>query len=279
MKGMKLVLLGLVLVTVFSSGCMQTFQEVRVNRDGTGMMVETLKLSPMVVEFFEAFDQVMTDSGETQQGEISPESLFPEEGFQEHVQEMGEGIEFVSREVKEFEGGMVGYVATYRITDIDKLTLNPRTDDATTGKPSADTPITFRLSRGTSSSTLTVRQHFPTGGESAAEEEEEEPPTQGQSGEANAEQVAQFKEMMKGMKMQTIIECGDAIESTNAAWWNGNRIILVDFDAEELFSHPEKLQMLSQMQQPLSKEDLDNLLHGIEDIRFDTNEEIEVIFK
>lgn len=279
MKGMKLVLLGLVLATVFSSGCMQTFQEVRVNRDGTGMMVETLKLSPMVVEFFEGFDQVMTDLGETQQGEISPESLFPEEGFQEHVQEMGEGIEFVSREVKEFEGGMVGYVATYRITDIEKLTLNPRTDDATAGKPSADTPITFRLSRGTSSSTLTVRQHFPTGGESAAEEEEEELPTQGQSGEADAEQVAQFKEMMKGMKMQTIIECGDAIESTNAAWWNGNRIILVDFDAEELFSHPEKLQMLSQMQQPLSKEDLDNLLHGIEDIRFDTNEEIEVIFK
>jgi len=33
------------------------------------------------------------------------------------------------------------------------------------------------------------------------------------------------------------------------------------------------------MQQPLSKEDLDNLLHGIEGIRFDTNEEIEVIFK
>lgn len=48
MNGKKLVIIALVMVMVLSSGCMQILQEVRVNRDGTGMMVETLKLSPMV---------------------------------------------------------------------------------------------------------------------------------------------------------------------------------------------------------------------------------------
>ncbi|TKJ46495.1 hypothetical protein CEE34_08670, partial [Candidatus Aerophobetes bacterium Ae_b3a] len=156
MNGKKLVIIALVMVMVLSSGCMQIIQEVRVNRDGTGMMVETLKLSPMVAEFMEEFAQEMSDSEGTEQEGTSRESLFPEEQFRENAKEMGEGVEFVSREVKEFEGGMVGYEATYSIADIDKFILNPRTDEATMEKPSTDTPITFRLSRGTSSSTLTI---------------------------------------------------------------------------------------------------------------------------
>ncbi len=279
MNGKKLVIIALVLVTVLSSGCMQILQKVRVNRDGTGMVVETLKFSPMVAEFMEGFAQEMTDAEGTEQAGTSRESLFPEEQFREKAKEMGEGVEFVSREVKEFEEGMVGYEATYRIADIDKFILNPRTDDAMMEKPSTDTPITFRLSRGTSSSTLTIKQHFPTREGSIAEEEDEAPPAQGELSEADAEQMAQFAEMIKGMRMQIIIECGDEIENTNAEWWSRNRIVLMDFDAEELFSHPEKLQMLSQMQQSLSKEDFENLLEGIEGIRFDTSEEIEVTFK
>jgi len=279
MNGKKLVIIALVMVMVLLSGCMQILQEVRVNRDGTGMMVETLKLSPMVAEFMEEFAQEMSDSEGTNQEGTSREGLFPEEQFRENAKEMGEGVEFVSREVKEFEGGMVGYEATYSIADIDKFILNPRTDEATMEKPSTDTPITFRLSRGTSSSTLTIKQHFPIEEGSIAEEEDEAPPAQGELSEADAEQVAQFAGMMKGMRMQIIIECGDEIENTNAEWWSRNRIVLMDFDAEELFSHPEKLQMLSQMQQSPSKEDFDNLLEGIEGIRFDTSEEIKVTFR
>lgn len=227
----------------------------------------------------EEFAQEMSDSEGTEQEGTSRESLFPEEQFRENAKEMGEGVEFVSREVKEFEGGMVGYEATYSIADIDKFILNPRTDEATMEKPSTDTPITFRLSRGTSSSTLTIKQHFPIEEGSITEEEDEAPPAQGELSEADAEQVAQFAGMMKGIRMQIIIECGDEIENTNAEWWSRNRIVLMDFDAEELFSHPEKLQMLSQMQQSPSKEDFDNLLEGIEGIRFDTSEEIKVTFR
>jgi len=279
MHGKKLVIIVLVLVVVLASGCMQIAQEVRVNRDGTGMMVETLKMSPMVVELMEGFAQEMSESGGTKQGGVSRESLFPEEQFREKAEEMGEGVEFLSREVKEFEGGMVGYEATYRIADIDKFTLNPRTDNAMMEKPSTDTPLTFRLSRGASSSTLTIKQHFPAGEESTVEEADEAPPVQRELSEADTEQVAQFAEMMKGMRIQIIIECGEEIESTNAEWWSRNRIVLMDFDAEELFSHPEKIQMLSQMQGPQSKENFENLLQGIEGIRFDTSEEIEVTFR
>lgn len=279
MNGKKLVIIVLVLVLVLSSGCMQILQEVRVNRDGTGMMVETLKLPPMMAEFMEEFAQETSDLEGTEKEGTSRESLFPEEQFRENAKEMGEGVEFVSREVKEFEGGMIGYEAIYSIADMDKFTLNPRTDEATMGKPSTDTPITFVLSQGKSSSTLTIKQHFPIEEESITEEENEAPPAQDELSEADAEEVAQFAGMMKGMRMQIIIECGDEIENTNAEWWSRNRIVLMDFDAEELLSHPEKLEMLNQMQQSLSKEDFDNLLKGIEGIKFDTSEEIKVTFR
>ena len=193
---------------------------------------------------------------------------------------MGEGVEFVSREVKEFEGEMIGYEATYSIADINKFTLNPLTDEGTMAKPSIDIPVTFILSQGTTSSTLTIEQHFAIEEESITEEEEyETPPGAGESGEGEEEMMGQFAEMMKGMRMQVIIECGDEIEKTDAKWWSRNRIVLLDFDGEELYSHPEKLEMLNQMEQSLSKEDFDNLLQGIEGIRFDTSEEIKVTFR
>lgn len=276
MNGKKLVIITLGLVMVLLSGCMQVLQKVSVNRDGTGTMVETLKVPAMMAGFLQEMDD---SEGAEQEGSLS-ESLFPEEQFRESAKEMGEGVEFISREVKEFEGEMIGYEATYSIADINKFTLNPLTDEATMAKPSTGTPVTFILSQGTTSSTLTIEQHFAIEEESITEEEEyEAPPGQGESSEADAELDAQFAEMMKGMRMQVIIECGDEIEKTDAKWWSGNRIVLLDFDGEELYSHPEKLEMLNQMEQSLSKEDFDNLLKGIEGIKFDTSEEIKVTFR
>jgi len=278
MNGKKLVIitLGLVMVMVLLSGCMQVLQKVSVNRDGTGTMVETLKIPAMMAGFLQEMDD---SEGAEQEGSLS-ESLFPEEQFRESAKEMGEGVEFVSREVKEFEGEMIGYEATYSIADINMFTLNPLTDEATMAKPSTDTPVTFILSQGTTSSTLTIEQHFAIDEESITEEEEYETPSgEGESGEGEEEMMAQFAEMMKGMRMQVIIECGDEIEKTDAKWWSRNRIVLLDFDGEELYSHPEKMEMLNQMEQSLSKEDFDNLLKGIEGIRFDTSEEIKVTFR
>ena len=91
--------------------------------------------------------------------------------------------------------------------------------------------------------------------------------------------MAQLIGMFKGMRMQIVIECGEEIEITNADWWDKNRIILLDFDVEQLFSHPDKLQMLSQMEKPKTKEDFKKLLQGMEGIKFDLNEEIEVKFR
>jgi len=188
-------------------------------------------------------------------------------------------VEFISREAREFEEGMIGYVATYRIADINKLTLNPREDEAEMGKPGADTPITFTLTQGKDSSTLTIRQHFPATEGTIGQGEDEVPPVPEEFGEADLDEMAQFAEMMKGMKIQTIIECGDEIEETNAEWWDGNRIVLIDFDMDEILSDPEKLRMLSEMEQPQSKDDFESLAQGLEGIRFDANEEIEITFR
>ena len=57
MNGKKLVIITLVLgVVVLLSGCMQILQEVKVNRDGTGMMVETLKVPAMMAGFLQEMD-------------------------------------------------------------------------------------------------------------------------------------------------------------------------------------------------------------------------------
>ncbi len=279
MNRVKLVLA--VLVGILTSGCMQISQEVQVNRDGTGMMVETVKFSPSAMEIIKGFTQSMMDleEGKSGQKKISRENFFPEEQFKEKAKQMGEGVEFLSREVKEFKKGMVGYVATYKISSIDKFILNPREEEQMMKKPGTNTPITFRFNKGKRSSSLQIRQHFAEDEKKEEEKIEKEAREKEESTQANEKQLAQLIKMMKGMRMQIVIECGEEIETTNADWWDKNRIILLDFDAEQLLSHPDKLQMLSQMEKPKIKEDFKKLLQGIEGIKFNLDEEIEVEFR
>lgn len=268
----------LMLMGILTSGCMQVFQKVKVEPDGSGMMVETLKLSPMVMEMIKEFVQGTMDLAEEKPGQkkVSQENLFPEQQFKEKAKQMGEGVEFVSREVKQFEEGMVGYVVSYRISNIDKFTLNSREEEPT--MLGTNTPITFCFSRGMRSSSLKIEQHFVEG-EKKMEEEIKTETQEEELTPADKEQLAQLMEMVKGMRMQIVIECGQEIEATNADWWEKNRIILVDFDAEQLFSHPDRLKMLSQGEQPKTKEDFEKLLQGIEGIKFDLKEEIKVKFR
>ena len=107
------ILVGLMAVLV--SGCMQISQEVKVNRDGSAMMVEELRLPPFVVEMLSQFAAGFGGSEEGEPKELSSDELFPEEQFREKARRMGQGVEFVSREVKKFEGGMVGYVAEFNL--------------------------------------------------------------------------------------------------------------------------------------------------------------------
>ena len=276
-----LVVLSLVLVGILASGCMQISQEVKVNRDGTGMMVETVKFSPSVMEIVKGFAESMMDLGKEKQKKISRENLFPEEQFREKAKQMGEGVEFLSREVKDFEEEMVGYVATYKISDIDKFILNPQEaeEEQMMKKPGTNTPITFRFNKGKGSSSLQIRQHFAEHEKKKEKKIEKEAQEKEESTQADEEQLAQLIEMMKGMRMQIVIECGEEIETTNADWWDKNRIILLDFDVEQLLSHPDKLQMLSKMEKPKTKEDFKKLLQGIEGIKFNLDEEIEVKFR
>ncbi len=276
-----LVVLSLVLVGILASGCMQISQEVKVNRDGTGMMVETVKFSPSVMEIVKGFAESMMDLGKEKQKKISRENFFPEEQFREKAKQMGEGVEFLSREVKDFEEEMVGYVATYKISDIDKFILNPQEaeEEQMMKKPGTNTPITFRFNKGKGSSSLQIRQHFAEHEKKKEKKIEKEAQEKEESTQADEEQLAQLIEMMKGMRMQIVIECGEEIETTNADWWDKNRIILLDFDVEQLLSHPDKLQMLSKMEKPKTKEDFKKLLQGIEGIKFNLDEEIEVKFR
>ena len=282
MNKVKLVILvGLMAVLV--SGCMQISQEVRVNRDGSAMMVEELRLPPFVVEMLSQFAAGFGGSDEEKPKELSSDELFPEEQFREKARRMGQGVEFVSREVKKFEGGMVGYVAKFKIRDINLFTLNAPEADPGIAKPTSNTPITFDLQRGVSTSHLIIRQHFSEEPEKAKKEtgEEEEVGEQEEElTESDEQKLAQLQQMLGGMRMQIVIQCGEEIESTNADWPNKNRIILVDFDMGELLSNPDKLKMLSQMEDsPSTREDFIELLQGLEGIKFDLHQEIEVTFK
>lgn len=278
---LSLVVLSLALMGTLISGCMQVSQEIKVNHDGTGMVVETIKFSPMVMQIIKGFAEGMMDSEEemSESEELFSENLFPEKQFQEKAQQMGEGVEFISREVKEFQDGMVGYVAQYKISDINKFTLNPLEEKQMIKKPGTNTPTTFYFERGISSSYLTIKQHFLKDEGEKKEEIKKEVEKKEKSSKADEEELANLREMFKGMRLQIVVECGEEIKTTNADFWDKNRITLLDFDVGQLLSYSDKLKMLSGMEKPQTKEDYKKFLQGIEGIKFDLNEEIQVKFR
>lgn len=265
-------LLFTIFISVISTGCLELNTIVKVNKDGSGTVEETLLFSSEVVQMIKQFAESMPDSGSEKF------SLMDEKQIRESAMKMGEGVKFVSAKPLK-KGGREGYVATFSFKDIRKLKVDQSPDSKmpmNEGEPeegAKEEIITFDFQKG-NTSILTVNlpeKDFKAGD---VNEEKNETENQGQNDFGDLEKAKQF---LKDMRISIMMQLDGNIEETDATYVDGNKITLFDVNFGELLKHEDKLKLLKD-KNPQSFEHAKEILKDIPGIKIELNKKVTIRF-
>ena len=255
------------ITAVFSlTGCLTFETLIRVQRDGSGTVTMYVALSGPMLEMLTS---LMGDA-----------NLCDEDDLREQATQMGEGVQLTSAEPMN-EDGVSGCKAVYSFADINTLRINQNPGDQMPAEmaseeqspPEEEEYVQFRFTPGDPALLVVQLPHQEI---SPSETTEETPPP---TDEAQREmQMAMMREMFEHTRIQMAVEVAGAITTTNATYRDGNRLTLVDMDFDILLENEEDLERLAGAN-PKSTTEVKALLEGIEGIKIEMNEEVQVTFE
>ncbi|WP_224981593.1 hypothetical protein [Geomonas agri] len=308
------------LITCFAlmllTGCFQVTTVVRVNRDGSGTVEETVFISKKVVaQIEEMFRSLKSAGGKVQGagGKDNPFDLFEPDQLKGRANSMGKGVSYLSGERVENKD-FKGYVARYAFRDINTLQLSHRSGADVTANIPKIPLLNFSFKKGPKG-TLVI--NFPkatenhtvhaapdplrTNGSAPAESSPEIfiPPLQTARDAETAPEVyspkvenpaitsdplseekkREMMAMFMGMKFALVVEVNGTILSTDATHRDGNRLTIFDFDMTRL-SNPTtaELETLSLLRSGFMP-DVKELSKAIPGIKVELNEKLTVVFQ
>jgi len=261
------------------SGCFQSFVLLKVNKDGSGTLEETMLLT-------EAFSQLIaTFSAQQPPTEGEQADDVDEAQLQEAARAMGEGVRLVSAEPVKNEKG-AGYRAVFSFPDVNKIRVSQRPSagmpaapgaqsEAAEQEESVDQWLHFRFQKGATSALEVVFPQAEQGDEAPEEEVPEE-----QAGEEQGESpemMEMMRQLYSDMRIRIVVEVGGRITDTNARYVEGSRVTLLDADFGRLLEDEARFEQLLNAN-PKSIEELDELIGGNPALRVETQPLVTVRF-
>lgn len=223
---MKNILLT-ILIPLFLMGCISSGVTIKVNKDGSGEVIQTFKIKRDFVGFL-SMSEEQTDP-----------NLIDMEALEMTAKAMGKGVSLLKVEPMPEDSPYAGYEAYFSFTDISEIRVSasPSTSPDASMEEKNDW-ITFDFTRG-STSKLTMYLIDEEEGETAVEEEAEI--------EASAEEDLgnQFKEAYKDMHYWMTIEINGEITNTNAAYAHGSTVTIFDMNFEKIVEDDELLRKIT----------------------------------
>ena len=244
--------LALALLATMAAGCIQDQKVLKLQRDGSGTLVEEVYMSPQVTGMMEQMAAGMAEG--LKQGGVPVDAakaktaLDPLEMFKSDIEkrtaELGSDVKLVSQLSKTNAQGWKGYVVTYRFNDITKLNLKltdqKKDDNAEPGKAKGEPlRVTFRK---TPRPMVSFQQApAPQAAEAPAKPEEA-----GAAAKAdNAMPAAMMSAMLQGMRMSFIVEVDGKIVNTTSHYRQGNnRIVLLDLPMDKVLGNAAGAKLL-----------------------------------
>lgn len=257
----------LILVVALLSGCFSVSTTINLKKNGSGTIEEKILVKPM--DMF----------GQRQQ---EPENIYDEAELRSEAAGYGEGVKFLRGEELS-ENGMNGYLAVYEFEDINKLQLNRNfagkavdLNSFPGAQENINEYITFDFKSG---STSTLNIIYPEEKEMEEYDEddmewEEEP----EMTEEDEEMIEMMKELYDGMKFSMKINFEGKIKKTNAAYQEGNSVILMDVDFGKLTEDTGFLKKMSQAGN-MTQEEMQAMMEKAEGMKVETQRELTVDFK
>jgi hypothetical protein len=212
MKFRTLALAPAVLLTV---GCFQGQRTFKINADGSGTIVDTVKLGEQARGMLQGMEQM-------DQSPAAEKAAKKKAKQAEAAAALGEGVTFVSSTPTK-DGGEV---TTYAFKDITKVRAMPMPNPDASSKSKGE-PMVFRLAKNAAgNSVLTVVQSQKEPGASAAKPEKKKP-------EELAQEIQMMKAMLAGLNVKSVVEVNGRLVKASSPHVAGSAVTLIalDFDA------------------------------------------------
>ena len=243
----------MIISALLMSSCFEVAVEIKLNRDGSGILKQKILFSEMMIAQMTGFAQSFSESEETS-GE---QSLYDEEKLKAEASSFGEGVEFLSgSEIT--ENGKTGYEALYRFNDIRKIKIssNPESNidmPASEGEKDNDF-YEFDFIEKNDISRLTVIMNEAE--EKTGDEAENVTGELSSRSENNAESadideasMEMMKQFFSGMKFSYKVNINGKITDTDALHKDGSSVTLIEVDFDRIMENPEAFAELENLQE------------------------------
>ena len=212
---MKIGMLAVLGAAVLAAGCFQGQRTFKVNADGSGTIVDTVKLGEQAKAMIQGFEQM-------DQSPAAEKAAKKKAKQAEAAAALGEGVTFVSSTPTR-DGGET---TTYAFTDITKVRAMPMPNPDASSKSKGE-PMVFRMAKNAAgNSVLTIVQSEKKPDAAAAKPEKKKP-------EDLAQEIQMMKTMLAGLKVKSTVEVNGRLVKTSSPNVAGNAVTLIalDFDA------------------------------------------------
>jgi hypothetical protein len=268
-------LITVIALLFLATGCIDYTSNVKLNKDGSGTIEETVLISGKILEMMNSFASSFGDST----AENNKMELFDEEELKQQAAEMGKGVEYIRGEKIE-EGGREGYYAVFKFDDITKVKLSESPDDKipmddmSEKVEETDQPefVTFNFTKG-STSTLEIILPDP-----KEETEEQIEVGSDEQSEADSEMMqAQMKMFLKDFRISMNLEVEGSVEETNATYVNGNRITFLEMNFNEILENPDLMKDF-QKDEPNSMSEMKEMIKNVPGFKVEMNKKVFIKF-
>ena len=261
---MKKILLTL-LIPLLLMGCISSGVTVKVNKDGSGEIIQTFNIKRDFVGFM-SMSEEPTDP-----------NLIDREALNLAAKAMGEGVTLVKVDPMPETSTYAGYKAYFKFTDISKIRVSasPSTSPEASDEENGDW-ISFDFDKGpTSKLTMYLENEdepYEDGEVADLTEGQEEAPSE--IGEGMGDQL---KEIYKDMHYWMKVEVNGRITDTNASFTDGSVITIFDMNFEKIVENAELFEKVTGEDPGSMKEYKDEL--AAVGVLVDDQDEIFVNFK
>jgi hypothetical protein len=208
-------MMGVLASALLAAGCFEGQRTFKVNADGSGTIVDTVKLGEQAKGMLAG----MEGMDKTPPAEKAAKK---KARYAEQAAGMGEGVAYVSS----VAGAGGSTVTTYSFKDVTRLRASamPTPDESTTSKSE---PLTFKLAKNAAGNSVLTVVSAPPKPEAKAEKPRSSP-------EETQQAIAMMKGMLAGLKIKSVVEVNGRLVKASTPHTAGSTVTLLAMDFDQL---------------------------------------------
>ena len=266
------------LLVLFLIGCVDTSTIIKVNRDGSGAIEETVIISMSFLQLIQGMSGEAAEPAEDF-------NMLDRDKLKEKAGQIGEDVVLVSAESIKTDSG-TGYKAIYSFKDINKIRINqnPAENVPTPGPGGPDAEetgefITFSFKKGSTSTLEIFKPQEELSGEKGQGNENADAATYPATDPAaDPGMMDMMRQIYQDMRISMAVEVEGSIIDTNALYREGSRITIMELDFGKLLENEEQFQKLAQAN-PETLEETKELFKDIPGMKVELQDTLKITFR